>query len=66
MSYAKFIARLTHSSLEFIKKTYNLTDSVISGFWLGVMSEKSLDLYNELHYNKSEKYTDDNYNLSGL
>ncbi|MBN1598354.1 MAG: hypothetical protein JW894_08670, partial [Bacteroidales bacterium] len=24
------------------------------------------DLYDELHYNKSEKYADDNYNLSGL
>ncbi len=66
MPYAKFITRLSHSSLEFIKKTYNLMDAVLSGFWLGVMSDKSLDLYDELHYNKSEKYTDDNYNLSGL
>lgn len=41
-------------------------DAVQSGFWLGIMSEKSLDLYDELHYDKSEKYTDDNYNLSGL
>lgn len=66
MSYAKFIARLSHSSLEFIKKTYNLMDAVLSGIWLGVMSEKSLDIYDEMHYNNSEKYTDDNYNLSGL
>jgi hypothetical protein len=41
-------------------------DAVLSGLWLGVMGEKSLDLYNELHYNNSEKYADDNYNLSGL
>jgi len=66
MPYANFIARLSHSSLEFIKKTYNLMDAVLSGLWLGIMSEKSLDLYDELHYNKSQKYTDDNYNLSGL
>ncbi len=66
MSYHKFIARLSHSSLECIRKTYNFMDAVLSGFWLGVMSEKSLDLYDELHYNNSEKYADDNYNLSGL
>ena len=66
MSYHKFIARLSHLSLEFLKKTYNFMDAFLSGFWLGIMSEKNLDLYDELHYNKSEKYTDDNYNLSGL
>jgi len=49
-----------------MKKAYNFLDAILSGFWLGVMSEKSLDFYDELHYNNSEKYTDDNYNLSGL
>lgn len=66
MSYSKFIARFFHLSLELHKKAYNFMDAVLSGFWLGIMSEKSLDLYDELHYNNSEKYADDNYNLSGL
>ena len=66
MSPAKLISRLSYSSLTFLKKAYNFFDAVLSGFWLGVMSEKSLDLYDELHYNRSQKYTDDAYNLSGL
>lgn len=66
MSLTKLIARLSYSSLTFFKKTYNFFDAVQSGFWLGVMSEKSLDLYDEFHYNRSQKYTDDEYNLSGF
>ncbi len=66
MAYAKFIAKLSYSSLQFLKKAYNFLDAILSGFWLGVMSENSLDFYNEFHYNRSQKYTDDKYNLSGL
>jgi len=66
MAYEKFIAKLSSSSLRFMTNIYNFLYAVLSGFWLGVMSEKSLDIYDELHYNHSKKYTDDNYNLSGL
>ena len=66
MSFTKLVARLSYSSLIFLKKAYNFFDAVLSGFWLGVMSEKSLDLYDEFHYNRSQKYTDDEYNLSGF
>jgi 2-polyprenyl-3-methyl-5-hydroxy-6-metoxy-1,4-benzoquinol methylase len=66
MAYGKFIAKLSYSSLQFLKRLYNFFDAVLSGFWLGVLSEKSLDFYVELHYNRSRKYTDDIYNLSGL
>ena len=41
-------------------------DAVFSGFWLGVMSEKSLDYSDELFYNRNKHYSDDKYNLSGL
>jgi hypothetical protein len=66
MAYYKFIARLSHWSFRFIRKAYNLIDALLSGFWLGVMSEKSLDYSDELFYNNTGHYTDDNYNLSGL
>jgi hypothetical protein len=66
MSYAKFVARLSFSSLQFMKRSYNFFDAVLSGFWLGVMSEKSLDFYDDFHYNRSRKYSSDDYNLSGL
>jgi len=66
MAYYKFIAILSHASLKFIKKTYHFINAVLTGFWLGVMGEKSLDYSDELHYNLNSKYTDDKYNLSGL
>jgi hypothetical protein len=66
MTHGKFIAKLSYSSLQFLKKAYNFFDAILSGFWLGVMSERSFDYYDEFHYNRSQKYTDDNYNLSGL
>jgi len=66
MAYYKFIARLSHASLKCITKTYHFTNSVMTGLWLGVMGEKSMDYSDELHYHRNSKYTDDNYNLSGL
>ncbi len=66
MSKGKFIAKLSRSSLEFLKKTHNILDAVLSGFWLGVLSKKNIDNYTELHYNRSAKYTTDSFNLSGL
>ena len=66
MAYYKFIARLSHASLKCITKTYHFINSVTTGFWLGVMGEKSMNYSDELHYHRNSKYTDDNYNLSGL
>jgi hypothetical protein len=73
MAWYKFIAILSHLSLRFIEVVYKLTEkifkflnAILSGFWLGVMSEKSLDFSDELHYNHHKRSTDDEYNLSGL
>jgi hypothetical protein len=41
-------------------------DAILTGFWLGVMGEKSLDFSDRLYYNHNNHYTDDKYNLSGL
>ena len=66
MAIERFIARVANSSLQLMSKTFNFFDAILSGFWLGVMNEKSIDFYVELHYRNSIKYTDDKYNLSGL
>jgi hypothetical protein len=66
MTYAKLIARISFSSLQALKKSYNFSDAILSGFWLGLMSEKSLDHYDDFHYTNSQKYYSDDYNLSGL
>jgi len=58
--------RMVSFSLNFLRSAYNFTDAVLTGFWLGVMSEKTLDRYNKLHYDRGAKYIDDVYNLSGL
>ena len=60
------MARLSRSSFKITKKTYEFFDAVLAGFWLGVLSEKSLDYSDELSYNNYKQYTDDKYNQSGL
>lgn len=73
MAWHKIVAKLSHlssSCLEkvyvFVRKTFGLLQAVHTGFWLGVMGEKSLDYSDELIYNETKKYRDDKYNLSGL
>ncbi len=66
MAYYKFIARLSHLSFRFLKNLTNFLDAFFSGFWLGVMGQKSLDFSDELYYNRTKSYTDEKYNLSGL
>jgi hypothetical protein len=66
MAYYKFMARLSHLSFRFLKKLTDFLDTLFSGFWLGVMSEKSLDFSDELFYKGTKSYSDDKYNLSGL
>jgi len=66
MAYYKFIAKLSQSSIQLLQKVYHFLNAVLTGFWLGTMSEKSLDYSDELHYNQSKKYTDDDYTSSGL
>jgi hypothetical protein len=66
MSYYRFIARISHSTFRFMGRLCNFLDTFHSGFWLGVMSEKSLEFSDELFYNRSMHYMDDKYNLSGL
>jgi hypothetical protein len=66
MALYKFVARLSHFSFRFMKKLTDFLDALTSGFWLGVMSEKSLDYSDELYYNQTKYYTEENYNESGL
>lgn len=47
-------------------KVYRFMNAVMTGFWLGVMGDKSLDQADDLHYQRSSKYIDDSYNKSGL
>jgi hypothetical protein len=49
-----------------LKKLTQFLDALFSGFWLGVMSEKSLDYSDELYYKRNKHYTEDKYNQSGL
>ena len=66
MAYYKFIAKLSHLTFRFLKKLTDFLDAFSAGFWLGVMSEKSLDYSGELSHNRNKSYTDDKYNQSGL
>jgi protein-L-isoaspartate O-methyltransferase len=66
MALYKFTAKLSHLSFSFLKKLTNFLDAAFSGFWLGVMSQRSLDYSDELYYRQNKQYTDDKYNEAGL
>lgn len=66
MECYKLTARLSHITFRFLKRLTNFLDTLFSGFWLGIMSEKSLEFSDELFYNNNSNYTDEKYNLSGL
>ncbi len=66
MAFYKFTARLSLLSFSFLKKLTAFLDAASSGFWLGVMSQRSLDFSDELYYKSTKQYTDDKYNESGL
>jgi hypothetical protein len=66
MALYKFTAKLSHLSFNFLKKLTAFLDAASSGFWLGVMSQRSLDYSDELFYKRNKNYTEDKYNLSGL
>jgi len=73
MAWYKFVAKLSHLSFSYLERINNFNQRIINffhavqtGFWLGVMGEKSLDYSDELIYNSTKKYREDNYNLSGL
>jgi len=66
MAWYKFVAKQSLSSFSFMKKLFNYSEAVLSGFWLGIMGEKSIDFSDELAYNSTKFYIDENYNRSGL
>ena len=66
MAWFKIVAKLSHWSYKLNKKIQNLIDALHSGFWLGVMSDRSLEYSDVLFYNEKKHYTDDKYNQSGL
>jgi len=60
------LIRFAGWSLNVLRSIYYVLDAILAGFWLGVLSEKSIERYNDLHYDKGTSYTNDIYNLSGL
>jgi hypothetical protein len=66
MGLAKFVAVLSHSSFRSLGRIYSFSNALLSGFWLGVMSEKSLEYSDERYYNNTKYYTEDKYNQSGF
>lgn len=66
MPWYKITSRLSQVSFGYLKSFTAFLDAVNSGFWLGLMSQKSLDYSDELHYSRCECYTDDKYNEAGL
>lgn len=66
MQYSKLIAKMSTMSFRLLGKAYNLTNALLSGFWLGIMDDNSLDAADELHYNKAKLYYRESYNASGL
>lgn len=66
MKWYKLVARISHSGYNFLKKLTIFLDAFHSGFWLGVMGNKSLDHTDELYYNRTKSYSTDKYNESGF
>jgi len=73
MKWYRIVAGLSHFSFYCLEKVYvilrktvSFAQAVQTGFWLGVMGEKSLDYSDEMIYNVTKKYRNDKYNLSGL
>ena len=66
MTYPEFIAALSQKSFKCLLMSFNLLHSALTGFWLGVMGNRSLDAADDYYYFKEKKYKDKNYNSSGL
>lgn len=66
MGYHRFVAKLSDSSLRCVARVYHFTNAVTTGFWLGFMSDRSLEMADDLHYKRSKKYFDEKYIQSGL
>jgi hypothetical protein len=62
----KLLLRLVSGSLYFLRSIYKFSDAILTGFWIGILSEKTIEMYNKLHYEQATKYLEDSYNLSGL
>jgi hypothetical protein len=60
------IARFSYYSLRNLLKLYVFVYSLLAGFWLGVLGEKSYDAIDEIFYSQRSMYSDDEYNTSGL
>lgn len=66
MGLSKFVARSSHSSFRFLGRIYSFCNAALSGFWLGVMSEKSLEFSDNEYYSNAKYYTEEKYNMSGF
>jgi len=60
MKLYRLSARMSHAGFMFLKKLTSFLDLVHTGFWLGILGEKGLDYSDELFYNNSKHYLDDN------
>ena len=63
---SRLIARFSHFSFRFVFKGYAVVHSLLTGFWLGIMGEKSFDAVDDLAYTRKLLYSDEIYNTSGL
>lgn len=66
MVKGRFTTILSIASFRILDQVHNFLYAIISGFWLGVMSEESLDLADERYYCQIKKYSNDRYNSFGL
>ncbi|MBM3284238.1 MAG: hypothetical protein FJY81_00015 [Candidatus Aminicenantes bacterium] len=64
--FSYLVASASHFSFRFIFKLYGFANAFLSGFWLGIMGEKSLDAVDEISYSQKNLYTNEDYNMSGL
>lgn len=66
MTFPELFARLSNFSLSFSDRVYSIYKCLLTGFWLGILSEKSLDIADEHYYNIVKGYQTEAYNSSGL
>ena len=66
MEFNRLIAGFSYKSLRFNESIYKLVNAILSGFWLGIMNESSLDFADEMYYGRVKMYSKDSYNTSGL
>ena len=66
MVWYKVVSHFSRLSFRCVKNLTEFLDGLFSGFWLGVMSQESLDYTDEIYYKQTKYYTEEKYNKSGF